>query len=418
MAFATGVLRGAFDARKYYATNKQGENGVHCDRWIFSHDECTKRFIEDILAGLIPNIRSDQPIVAIDARLIGGTSTGDSTYWTGLLSGLRELPQQFHYLLISNGSAPQNIPIGENFSWIHVAVKNPRIWSLVSFPRLARKLGAKIIHTQYSLSPLVRSGGVTTIHDVSFFIGPDWFPSRDRLLLQKSIPASAKRAKAIVTVSETSRQEIERFIPAARGKTHVTYNACPNWIQPMPKEQATAIVQEKGLEVPYILTVSTRWPRKNMELAIQAVEGLPAEIPHPLYLTGKAGWGNQSVPERCKALGYVEQEFLSALYSAADMYLCPSKHEGFGLPLLEAFRCGCPVLCSSGGALPEVAGDAAFVEKSWESADWTKVLGSLLNDSGKLQSMREKGYRRESEFSWKKTAQQTEAVYREVLDAQ
>src|SRR5688500_13872320 len=140
-----------------------------------------------------------KPIVALDASLAFGTNTGDSTYWSGLISGLAKADSPFEYLLLSDKLKPPGAP----FDWRRVT--GHRRWrSLVGFPMAARRAGAAVYHTQYTLSPLAR-GGVTTIHDVSFYIGPEWFKPKDRMLMQRTVPASAKRAKKVITVSEASK---------------------------------------------------------------------------------------------------------------------------------------------------------------------------------------------------------------------
>jgi glycosyltransferase involved in cell wall biosynthesis len=266
------------------------------------------------------------------------------------------------------------------------------------------------------VSPFAALPSVSTIHDVSFFVGPEWFPPKDRFLLRKNIPATVRRVKRVITVSETSKREIESWIPGAKGKVRVTLNACPSWISRIERENAARVVSEAvGVKQPFLLTVGTRWPRKNMELAIRAADLLGSDLPHKLLVTGKTGWGNAELGRRGIATGYVTNDLLSALYSAADLYIAPSKHEGFGIPLLEAFRCGCPVICSSGGALPEVAGNAALVEDNWEPEGWASSIDRLLRNKAKLAELAQLGFKREMAFSWSKTAEATEAVYREVI---
>lgn len=262
------------------------------------------------------------------------------------------------------------------------------------------------MHTQYNLSPLAR-GGITTVHDVSFFIGPEWFKARDLLIMRRFVPSSVKRAARVIAVSETDKLEIESYIPAAKGKTAVTPLACPTHIDPTAEVDVRS---QFDIEGPFLLTVGTRWPRKNMALAVEAA----SKTPYPLVITGKAAWGEGALPSTAKPTGYVDDKTLSALYREASLYLAPSRHEGFGLPLLEAFACGCPVLCSSGGALPEVAGDAAVVMKSWEAVDWTQAILELMNDSSKLDDLRRRGRNRLSHFSWERTAELTMDVYRQV----
>jgi glycosyltransferase involved in cell wall biosynthesis len=354
-------------------------------------------------------------VIAIDARLAGGTSTGDSTYWTGLLQGLSKIIDAERIVLLSSTSAPPGIPL-DVFEWVRVPAKSSRWWSMVAFPLAARKLGARAIHTQYTLSPLVGNRGLTTIHDVSFMIGPEWFRPKDRLLLKASIPAAVRRARRVITVSETSRREIEKFMPFSKCKTVVTHLACPPWIQRVDRNVARVRASELGLGGPFALTVGTRWPRKNMSLAIGAVERVNPSGRLKLAVTGKYGWGPDELGTNAIATGYVSNEDLSCLYSAAELYLAPSRHEGFGIPVLEAFRCGCPVLASSGGALPEVVGDAGIVESEWTEAAWAGRIESLLSDRCTLDDLAARGTEREKQFTWEETARITLQAYREVAD--
>jgi glycosyltransferase involved in cell wall biosynthesis len=350
--------------------------------------------------------------VAIDARLIGGTATGDSTYWTGLLHGFAEVAPEDSLLFISNVEKPSGIPWKSAWRWLRVPAKSSRWWSLVSFPLAARRAGAAAIHVQYNLSPLVRQGGITTIHDVSFFIGPEWFGAKDRLLLQRFVPAAVRRSASVIAVSETCRKEIEHFIPAARGKTLVTPEAAAPWIKPMEKDAAKSRVSQiVGSAEPYLFTLGTAWARKNQALAVETVELCPTSP--RLYLGGKRDEG-EAETARVRRLGYVEQADLSAFFSGAEAHILPSLHEGFGLTVLEAFSCGCPVLCGSGGALPEVSGGAATVVPTYEPRAWADALQTML--SSNLDELRERGRLRAAEFSWAATASLTRQVYEAVVN--
>lgn len=359
---------------------------------------------------------SSNPIIAWDARLVGGTSTGDSTYWTGLLHGFSQMERPPRLLLISNNDRPSSVPWREEWEWRVLPAKGPlgsRLWSYLMFPRLAKKLGAGVVHVQYSMSPLIKNG-ITTIHDVSFFVGPEWFGAKDRLILQRSVPAAARRAKRIIAVSETSRGEIERFIPAAKGKVRATLLAPAPWIEPVEKAHARSYVAERfGEQGPFFFTVGTRWARKNQELAVAAVEALPDNLPHRLLVAGK----NPSPfsGSRTRSLGYVTNENLNYLYSAAEGFIFPSRHEGFGIPALEAMRCRTPVICGPGGALPEVVADAGIVLPDFETQTWTQALVKLTEGSSNL--LTDRGAERASQFSWLSTAAATMDAYQEVLNS-
>lgn len=351
--------------------------------------------------------------VAMDTRLIGAQGTGDSTYWQGLLHGLAELDDTTQFLLFSNAPKPREIPNSDRFRWVFLPGSS-RWFSLVRFPLAARRMGAHVIHTQYNLSPLVGKRGITTIHDVSFLIEPSWFLPKDRFLLRTFVPRAARRAAKVITVSQTSKKEIEQYIPLAKGKTVAIYNAAGLERRRLLPEESDVHLNQLGITSPFLLTVGTRWPRKNMGLAIQACNQLPESMPHHLVIAGKFGWGDEPRAPRMVTPGYVTEDQLNALYSSASLYLAPSRHEGFGVPLLEAFRCGCPVICSSGGAFPEVAGKAALVMNSWEASDWSKTIHETLSSSSNLEAMREAGFEREREFSWTRSAREHLAVYREV----
>lgn len=352
----------------------------------------------------------------IDASLVGRAMTGDSTYWTGLVHGMAQVASEdFELVFVSDRARPRDLPLPPNGRWLTVPSRSRRWWNYARLPLAARRLRAAFLHTQYSVSPLAPPGAVTTIHDVSFFVEPAWFRPRDRFLLRRFVPSSVRRAARVITVSETSRRDIERFLPEARGKVRVTPNARGVGIRPLSREEARAIVgEELGIEGPYVFTVGTRWARKNLELALEASRRWESSLPHRLIWSGKGPSVDPARYPRARGTGYVDDRLLSALYSAADLFVFPSRYEGFGVPVLEAWACGCPVLCSAGGALPEVAGEAAEVLDSWDPPEWARAVEALLGDSGKLDDMRVRGRERERLFTWSRTALLTLEVYREV----
>lgn len=353
-------------------------------------------------------VKQTRPRVALDVRLATQLSTGDSTYWRGVIEGLAQQEDlAIEPLLLSDQPAPPWLPSSFKSKWYVIESREipgrSRWWSWVQFPQSARRQGCDLIHSQYAMSPLCRGRAVTTIHDVSFFIGPEWFPTRDRWLLQRLVPATCRRARGVITVSETSRREIEQYIPAAQGKVKVTLNASGPVVKPLDKREAREQLDAAGFPSRYILALGTRWPRKNLGLAVDAYARYRRENPETkvsLVVAGKSGWSDVRSAEGVFLPGYVPDELLSALYAGADLFLLPSLHEGFGIPILEAFTARCPVLCGPGGAMPEVAGQAAAVAPDYQEATWAKLIADLLADSGKLDSMRDKGVSRLSQFSW------------------
>ncbi len=356
-----------------------------------------------------------EPLVAIDATLVTGEHTGDTTYWRGLLRGLSQTPSPLRYLLLGVGDPPPHLSLpGERFQWVRLRGGSRRWLGLVSVPLSARRLGASLLHTQYNISPL-SPPAVTTIHDVSFFINPAWFRPRDRWILRTFVPISARRALKVITVSYSSKQDIVKFLRLQEEKVAVIYNGLEERFKPVPESERLPVLARYGITFPYVLTVGTRWPRKNVGLAIEAMALLPSEIPHRLVLAGRYGWGALPSHSRVYEVGYVPDEDLPALYSGASLYLCPSHYEGFGLPVLEAFGCGAPVLTSGGGGLREVAGDAGVVMEEMSAEAWSARIAELLGNWSILAEMREWGFRQAKRFSWQEAAQKTIEVYLEVL---
>jgi glycosyltransferase involved in cell wall biosynthesis len=285
----------------------------------------------------------------------------------------------------------------------------------MKFPLEARRQNASLVHTQYSVSPLLKGRSISTVHDVSFLVDPYWFTPKDVTLLRAGVRAAARYCRRIITVSETSKLDIEALVPGATGKTDVVYNA------PSPDvvcDVDAGIVEEElaalGVRKPYLLTAGTGWKRKNLSLAVEAFCTSELSGPYQLIVAGKPG---TPLPVSGNVLetGYVTERQLAALYRGATLYLAPSLYEGFGITIVEAMAAGCPVVCSSGGAQPEIAGDAAIVVDSFEPQAWRKVMEEAVRNGSMLEDLRSRGRHRAADFCWADSARKTASIYREVI---
>ncbi|MFM9872108.1 MAG: glycosyltransferase family 4 protein [Fimbriimonadaceae bacterium] len=357
------------------------------------------------------------PVIAIDAHLVGSKNTGDTSYWRGLICGLSTLKNKCEIHLFSDEHSNPELSFLGHFQWHRVTAPNPRLWSLHAFPQAAKEIGASVLHTQYNISPFTKIKAITTIHDVSFLVEPNWYKLKDRILLTRQIPRSVKRAKRILTVSETSKREIEHFIPAAQGKTIVTYNALRTDFPIYTRQEAIDYLKalhKISADFPYILAPTSSWARKNSDLSAYAHRFSDLKNTHTLVTFGP---GDPLTPESLH-LGYVSDDAIPALYAAADYFILPSLHEGFGIPILEAFASGTPVICGTGGAIPEIAGDAAIICPDYLPTTWANALNHLHDDSGKLEAMIKRGKSRVHDFSWTKTAELTMQAYEEVANGE
>jgi glycosyltransferase involved in cell wall biosynthesis len=284
-----------------------------------------------------------------------------------------------------------------------------------------------LVHTQYTVSPLFTVPTVTTVHDISFLIEPRWFPLKDRILLRLTVPASCRRAKRVLTVSETSREDIIEMLGLPPEKIIATPNGLPEGFYPIPKAEAQAWVREKyGIEPPFALAVGVLQPRKNWQLAIEAVylARNDYELPLVLVLTGKAGWARREL-NRAKQIfaqdgwlietGYVPDEYLVWLYNAAEVLLYPSFYEGFGLPPLEAMACGTPVIASNGGALPEVVGSGGILLPPNEPGMWANAIRTVLTNDAYRNALIQRALAQAQRFSWRTTAERTWQAYLQAV---
>ncbi len=170
----------------------------------------------------------------------------------------------------------------------------------------------------------------------------------------------------------------------------------------------TAVAEKYGLPKKFLLHVGTVQPRKNLERLIEAYD--PADI--ALVLAGRRGWLADSIYEKGKAKGalfldYVADDDLAVLYSMATAYVAPSLYEGFGFTVLEAMACGTPVICSDGGSLPEVAGDAALIVPARDTQALAEAIRRVMDDDELRRTMIMQGFRNAGRFSWQRAAEQT-----------
>jgi glycosyltransferase involved in cell wall biosynthesis len=367
--------------------------------------------------------------IGIDGRALTGRFTGDRTYWLNLLrshmcdiDGPRTDDECIVYSRLP-------IPAEELAGLSNVTVRteaasNDRLWTLITFPRMLKQDGIDVAHTQYTIPLRSPCPVVTTVHDISFRLYPEWFPKKHRLLLNLTVPASMRRATRVITDSNSSRRDILRVYQLPAEKVVAIHLAAGTEFYPMPESEAEKIVRARlPFDNPYVLSVGVLQPRKNLPLLLEAFARTRrlVDIPHKLVLTGKRGWGNESLARMAAKLqitdhvhftDYVPDSELPALYRLASAVAYPSLYEGFGLPPLEAMATGAPTLVSNAPAMPEVAGDGALVLPVMDAVAWAQGLSRVLTDDKLRKSLSESGIARAAQFTWERTAAETRDQYR------
>jgi len=271
----------------------------------------------------------------------------------------------------------------------------------------------------FQAPPVGKAKLVVVVYDVSFWVHPEFTTENNRIVCQRGLCEALKRADGFLFISESSRQEFERILPG--------WLACN-------KKHAVAIplasrMQSHGSEIAegsHWLAVGSLEPRKNYETLLVALELYWQRSTHrfPLHLAGGDGWRNERLLAKLarlesagmvQRLGYVPDDDLPALYRSATALIFPSWYEGFGLSVLEAMQCGCPVISSDRTSLPEIGGTAVSTIDPQSPDSICNAMLRMESDSGFRRQLICAGREQSARFSWESTARATLDFYRKVL---
>jgi glycosyltransferase involved in cell wall biosynthesis len=347
-----------------------------------------------------------KPLVAIDADVLGRRRTGDETYMANLLRELAPLADRERLAAVTR--RPDLVPNG--IEAVDLPAGSQVLRMAVGFPRVLRRLRPALGHFNYVIPPGYRGPAVLTVHDLSFERDPALMGPRDRFFFRTFVPRSARRADRVLAVSESTKHDLAERYGIAEDRIAVTPNAVDPVFRPNGKSPERA---------PYALFVGGIQPRKDPLAAVEALALLNGEL--NLVVVGAEKRGGDEfrsavkrlgLEERVELAGHVDREELAALYRGAACLVFPSRHEGFGLPVLEAMASGTPVVAASVGAVPEVAGGAAILVEPGDLPAIAAGIESALADRERLVAA---GLERVRSFSWTETARRTLAVYRELL---
>lgn len=297
----------------------------------------------------------------------------------------------------------------------------------IPFPLATARLppGIDLVHATDHWIPVLKGTPVlATLMDAIPLAHPEWVSSRFRNIKNQIWRQAAQKASHILTISEYSRQEIVRWFRIPESRISVApLGVDKRWFT-APGERA-ALVTSMKLPPRYFLFLGTLQPRKNLMTLIRAHRMLPAALRHdfPLLVAGRAGWACEAETAALQEgdngtlqwLRFVPDDELVPLVQGASALVFPSLHEGFGLPVLEAFAAGTPVICSNATCLPEVTGDAALLVPPHDPVAMADAMAHLATDESMANELRHRGLIRAHQFSWEHTAHKTYEAYQQVL---
>lgn len=278
--------------------------------------------------------------------------------------------------------------------------------------------GADVFHASTLIARPPRRPRVTaTIHDMTVWLMPE-LHSAANLRAERSFAELLKRADRLIAVSECTRSDAVRVLGIPPEKIVAIHSGIADtFFRAVPGD----VRERYGLQRPFVLSLGTIEPRKNIDTLLDAFEALPADLraEFELVVAGPAGWASEKTIARLagvRYLGYVPESDLAPLTAAATVFAYPSLYEGFGFPVAQAMAAGVPVITSAVSSLPEIAGNAALLIDPRSVSELRDGLRRLLESPGLRRDLAEKGRRRAARFRWSECAARSLQFFRELID--
>ena len=297
------------------------------------------------------------------------------------------------------------------------------VWEQALWPRRAR--GA-LGHVPYLAPPVLAPRTVVTVHDLIPLALPAYGAGKGQALYFWLVRAGLRRAQTIVADSDSTRVDLARLAGVPSKRVHVVPLGVDERFIPGDAAARADARQRLGLPERFALFLSTRDIRKNLGVVLAAWPEVWRTCRLPLVIAGRAprrgsrvyvDWFHNvdaSSESWLHVIGPIDERQKPELYRAAELFVFPSRYEGFGLDPLEAMASGVPVLAANATSLPEVVGDAGQLLPTDDPAAWAEAARAIATDPALANDKRERGLERASTFTWARTAERTHAVYRQV----
>jgi glycosyltransferase involved in cell wall biosynthesis len=302
-----------------------------------------------------------------------------------------------------------------------------KLWFDVSVKRALKKYQIDLFFSPdgyVSLTTDVKQ--IAVIHDLNFVHYPQDIPRKHRGYLLRNFPKFARKAAHIITVSNYSKDDLVKTYGITPEKITVGHNGAADWFRPVESEHQEVIRAKHASGLPYFLSVGALHPRKNIVRLLQAFDAFKAQSGSQtqLVIVGDSYYWSPEMKTTLETMrfkdavrftGHVQAEELAGLYGAAQALVFVSYFEGFGIPLVEAMRCGCPVIAGNRTSLPEVVGDAGKLVDPFQVAEITDAMMELDCNSDLRESYIQRGYAQAKQFTWDRTAQVVSGVVKRFI---
>ncbi len=355
-------------------------------------------------------------LIGIDAsRAVASRPTGTETYSRRLIQALLALDSPHQFRLYFRDPPPAGVFPGADVRRAEMrAIPFPRLWTHARLSwEMARRPPDALFIPAHVLPLVHPRASLVTVHDLGYLHFPEAHPRLQRLYLDLSTRWSARAAAHLLADSAATKADLATHYGTPPAKISVVYPGRDETLAPVHDPAAIEAVKARyAISGDYFLYLGTLQPRKNLARLVEAFAQFEIRNPRTethLILAGKRGWLYDDLLAQARRLGlegrvslsgYVSEEDKAALLSGAVAFMFPSLYEGFGLPVLEAQACGCPVIASNTSSLPEVAGDGALLVDPAESDDIAEAMWRIVADPALREKLVERGFANARRFSW------------------
>ncbi len=355
--------------------------------------------------------------VVIDLRMVRGRLHGIARYALELACRLPALAPDLRFIGLT---APEGLSAGLGTLTPRIPLHRCRadFLSPLEQPALLAslvELAPDLFHaTSFSLPALWPGRLVATLHDANHLALPENYGPGRRAYYRLIVGPRARRAQALLTVSDFSREELARHLGLSPYRLQVIPNGVDARYRPSTATELKDFRERYRLPPRFFLAVGNTKAHKNLGLVADIAPSLSLPV---VLLAGEGAARELGFPDSTRELSALPEDDMPHLYSAATALLMPSHYEGFGLPVLEAMACGCPVLSARTSSLPEVVGDAGLLLAPDDAGAWRDAALKVLRDESLHQELVEKGRARAAHFTWEDCALRTLTAYRRALEA-